>query len=128
MGFTVCTGALSMCPFGAAPGSLTFLPASMLMGPSGPMGACTDCIPFLNVSPFGVCMSMANPITAAQTAAAAGVLTPGACIPTPAGTWLPSKPTIVGKTGPTLTNDSTLICSFGGTIKINMPAQSTVTI
>jgi hypothetical protein len=71
---------------------------------------------------------MANPITAAQTIAASGILTPGACTPTPSGNWIPVKPIIMGKTGPALTNDSILICSFGGVIKINMPAQFTVTV
>ena len=37
--------------------------------------------PFANILPFGLCTSLANPITAAQTAAALGVLTPGTCTP-----------------------------------------------
>jgi hypothetical protein len=119
---------MTMCPFGAAPGTLTFLPAPMVMGPAGPMGTCVDTIPFLNVAPFGVCMSMANPITAALTAAALGILTPGPCIPTPAGIWIPTKPTVMMKPGPSLTSDSMLICASGGVIKINVPAQFTVMI
>ena len=41
--------------------------------------------PFANILPFGLCTSLANPITAAQTAAALGVLTPGACTPVTVG-------------------------------------------
>jgi hypothetical protein len=73
-------------------------------------------------------MSLANPVTAALTAAAFGVLTPGPCIPTPAGIWTPTKPTVMAKPGPMLTGDSILACAFGGVIKINMPAQFTVMI
>ncbi|MDR0968681.1 MAG: DUF4280 domain-containing protein [Holosporaceae bacterium] len=128
MGFGVCCGAMTMCPFGAAPGALTFLPAPMVMGSAGPMGSIMDMAPFMNVAPFGVCMSMANPVTAALTAAAFGILTPGPCIPTPAGTWIPTKPTVLMKPGPIMTSDSMLICAFGGVIKINVPAQFTVMI
>ncbi|MDR3186818.1 MAG: DUF4280 domain-containing protein [Holosporaceae bacterium] len=128
MGMGVCTGAIAMCPFGVAPTPLTFLPTSMLMGAAGPMGSCADCIPFLNIVPFGVCSSILNPTTASLTAAALGVLTPGPCIPTPAGMWIPTKPTVMSKMGPMLTSDSMLICAYGGVIKINMPAQFTVLI
>ncbi|MDR1375538.1 MAG: DUF4280 domain-containing protein [Holosporaceae bacterium] len=123
-----CSGAIAKCSFGNIPTPLVFLPTSLLMGSAGPMGTCSDCIPFVNIFPFGLCSSILNPTTASLTAAASGVLTPGACIPTPAGIWIPTKPTVIGKTGPMLTNDSTLICAYGGVIKINMPAQFTVII
>jgi hypothetical protein len=128
MGMGVCVGALTSCPFGVAPGALTFLPTSMVLGGAGPLGSCADCVPFLNVAPFGVCSSMMNPTTAALTAAALGVLTPGPCIPTPAGMWIPTQPTILTAAGPILTSDSMLICAFGGVIKINMPAEFMVMI
>jgi hypothetical protein len=85
-----------------------------------------DTVPFLNIAPFGVCMSMANPITAALTAAALGVLTPGPCMPTPAGTWIPTNPMVMGAPGPMLSMDSMLVCAYGGVIKINVPGQFTV--
>lgn len=128
MGLGLCTASLAMCPFGVAPTPLTFLPTSMIMGKSGPMGCTTDCIPFLNIAPFGVCMSLMNPTTAALTAAAFGVLTPGPCIPTPAGTWLPVKPTVAGKCGVLLSSDSMLMCAYGGVIKATVPSQFTVIV
>lgn len=128
MGLGLGLGAIVQCPFGAAPTPLVFLPTSMIFGKTGPMGSIIDFVPFLNVMPFGICMSLANPVTAALTAAAWGVLTPGPCIPVPAGPWLPAKPTVLSKLGP-LTNDSTkLICAYGGVIQVNMPAQFTVMV
>lgn len=122
MGFCCCPGTLLSCPMGLTPAPLTILP-KMLMGPTGPMATCMDCIPFLNIVPFGVCKSLLNPSTAALTAAAFGVLTPGPCMPTPVGIWIPTKPTVMSLTGPVLTNNSMLICAFGGVIKINLPGQ-----
>lgn len=128
MGMGVCLGAIAQCPFGSAPAPLICLSTPMVIGKGGPMGTIMDCAPFSNIIPFGVCMSIANPITAALTAAAFGVLTPGPCLPTPAGTWLPMKPTVLSKPGPMLNSDSMLICAYGGVIKINMPAQFTAMI
>ncbi|MDR3155896.1 MAG: DUF4280 domain-containing protein [Holosporaceae bacterium] len=125
MGFCLCMGALASCSaFGAAPTPLTFLP-STIMGSAGPIGTMPDCIPFANITPFGVCRSILNPTTAALTAAALGVLTPGPCIPTPAGAWIPTKPTVMSAKGPTISNDAMLMCAYGGQIKALVPGQFT---
>lgn len=121
MGFLVFNGAITNCPFGTAPGTLTVLPIPC-SGPEGPFGLCTNCIPFLNIAPFCLCTSLQNPVTAALTAASFGVLTPGACIPTPIGMWSPEKPTVTYMGMPVLDSNSTLLCAFGGSIKIVMPA------
>jgi hypothetical protein len=128
MGLGICTGSMAMCSFGAAPAPMTFLPTSMIMMSGCPGGCIADCVPFLNIAPFGVCMSLLNPITLAQTTAAFGVLTPGACIPVPAGTWIPVKPNVLGKCGPLITSDSMLMCAYAGVIKASVPAQFTVMI
>jgi hypothetical protein len=82
-----------------------------------------DAVPFLNVVPFGVCMSLANPATAAATAAAFGVLTPMPCTLALVPPWIPGNPTVLAGAFPVLTNDSQLICAFGGIIKILFPGQ-----
>lgn len=125
MGFHVCNGAITSCPFGTAPGTLVLLP-SPVFGPIGPLGNCSNCVPFVNLIPFALCTSLMNPMTASLTAASLGVLTPGACIPTPVGMWSSTKPTVTAMGVPILTNDSILPCAFGGVIRINMPAQFTV--
>ena len=119
MGFGACLGSMCQCPMGVAPTPLTFLPGTLL-GPTGPVGQIPDCIPFLNIIPFGVCKSMVNPMTASLTAAALGVFTPGPCIPVPAGTWLPIKPNVLAPKGPVVTSDSMLICAYAGVIQIKV--------
>jgi hypothetical protein len=37
--------------------------------------------------------------------------------------WIPTKPNVMGVTGPILPNNSMLICAFGGVIKVNIPGQ-----
>ncbi len=81
----VCMGAMMMCTFGMAPSSLVVLPVNRVMTNEMPDANIMDHIPMVNIMPFGMCMSVANPTVAAATAAALGVLTPMPCIPaTPA--------------------------------------------
>jgi hypothetical protein len=77
------------------------------------------------VMPFGVCTSMANPMVAAATAAALGVLTPMPCIPAPAGPWAPGSPKVLIGTFPALTQTCKLMCMWGGVIQITVPGQFT---
>lgn len=122
MGQVVCTGTLAQCAMGAAPMPLTFI-NPMLNTTGIPVGCILDMAPFLNIPTFGVCKSLANPMTAALTAAAWGVFTPGPCIPVPAGIWIPVKPTVTGSTAPIITSDCMLMCGYGGCIKISVPGQ-----
>ena len=82
-----------------------------------------DHIPLVNVMPFGMCMSMANPMVAAATAAALGVLTPMPCIPATASPWIPGAPTVLLGNMPALDANSLLMCNWAGVIKIAMPGQ-----
>ena len=74
MGQQVCSGALMQCSFGVAPSSLTVLPLNKTMT-GAPAANIMDNKPMMNVAPFGMCQSLANPTVAAATAAAMGVLT-----------------------------------------------------
>ncbi len=75
-----------------------------------------------------MCRSLLNPITAAQTAAALGVLTPGICTPVPVGMWIPTKPTVKFTNSSILTDNSILTCAYGGVINIVTPLEFKVTI
>ena len=76
----VVLGAQLACSFGLAPSVLTVLPVKMVNA-GVPAANIMDMAPMLNIAPFGMCNSLANPMVVAATAAAMGVLTPVPCIP-----------------------------------------------
>lgn len=125
MGFCVSGGCVMNCSFGAAPSVLNVLPAARVLA-GAPMVTIMDQIPMVNIMPFGMCSSLANPMVAAATAAALGILTPLPCIPVPAGSWMPGSPTVLVGNKPALTDSSQLICAWGGMIKISAPAIVTI--
>lgn len=127
MGQQVCAGAMLQCSFGAAPGTLMVLPANCVMT-GAPAANIMDNKPMLNILPFGMCQSPANPMVAAATAAALGVLTPMPCIPVTAAPWMPGSPTVLIGNMPALNNSSKLMCNWGGVISINVPGQFTVMV
>jgi hypothetical protein len=87
-----------------------------------------DHIPMVNIMPFGMCMSPANPTVAAATAAALGVLTPMPCIPATSTPWVVGAPTVLLGNFPTLDNVSQLICNWGGLITFVTPGEFTVDV
>jgi len=90
MPMQVAMGATLMCTMGMAPSSLVVLPKNKVLTDEVPDANIMDHIPLVNIMPFGMCMSPANPEVAAATAAAMGVLTPMPCIPnTAAAPWAP---------------------------------------
>lgn len=123
----VCMGASLKCSFGAAPGVLMVLPVNRTLT-AVPSANIMDNKPMMNIMPFGMCQSMANPMVAAATAAALGVLTPMPCIPATVAPWVPGVPTVLLGNMPTLNNSSKLMCMWGGVIAINAPGQSTVLV
>ncbi|WP_206958233.1 DUF4280 domain-containing protein [Trinickia acidisoli] len=127
MGIQVTMGTTLQCSFGAAPSSLVVLPtAGVLSG--APAATIMDNVPLLNVMPFGVCNCPANPMVAAATAAALGVLTPMPCIPATAAPWAPGSPTVLIGGQPALQNSSKLMCNWGGVIQVVAPAQFTTMV
>jgi hypothetical protein len=115
------------CSFGAAPSSLVVLPANRTLTGT-PAANIMDAAPIVNVPPFGVCSSAANPTVAAATAAALGVLTPMPCVPVTPAPWAPGSPTVLIANMPALNNSSKLMCAWGGVIQISSPGQGTVEI
>jgi hypothetical protein len=125
MGVQVVTGATLQCSFGAAPSSLVVLPTNKVLATT-PAANIMDNKPMLNVLPFGVCMSLANPMVASATAAAMGVLTPMPCIPNTAAPWVPGCPKVMIGNMPALESNSKLMCNWGGVIQVLVPGQFTV--
>lgn len=124
----VCNGATLQCSFGLAPSPLCVVPISRTLVNSVPMANIMDNKSFVNILPFGMCSSMANPAVAAATAAALGVLTPMPCIPVTIAPWMPGSPTILVGGMPALTAQSKLMCNWGGVIQIVFPGQVTTIV
>jgi hypothetical protein len=120
-------GAMLTCTFGAAPGSMMVLPMNLVLT-AVPDANIMDNKPMMNILPFGMCMSMSNPMVIAATAAALGVPTPMPCIPMTMAPWVPGSPTVLLGNMPALNNSSKLMCMWGGVIGVTMPGQFTVAV
>ena len=126
MGQQVVTGAMLQCSFGIAPSSLIVIPKGPPVLSSGlPAASIMDFAPIANIPPFGMCNTPSNPMVAAATAAALGVLTPMPCIPVTVAPWFPGSPTVMINNFPALNNSSKCMCMWGGVISINFAGQVT---
>ena len=123
-----CMGAQMMCTFGTAPSNLLVLPINREFITPMPAANIMDHIPIVNIMPFGMCISPANPMVAAATAAAMGVLTPMPCIPATPAPWVVGAPTVTLAPFPALDNISQLMCIWGGVITFVDAGQETTMI
>lgn len=124
----VCNGAMLQCSMGMVPSSLVVLPVNRVNTTDQPDANIMDNIPLVNIMPFGMCMSPANPEVASATAAAFGVLTPMPCIPVTPAPWTPGAPTVLLADFPTLDSTSTLMCMWAGVIQVVSPGEFTVNV
>lgn len=121
----VCNGAMLKCSFGLAPSTFVVLPLNKVMTSNMPAANIMDHKPMVNIMPFGMCTSPANPAVAAATAAALGVLTPMPCVPVTTAPWVPGAVTVLLANQPALNNTSKLMCNWGGVIEVVVPGQFT---
>ncbi|MFN0184888.1 MAG: DUF4280 domain-containing protein [Aquabacterium sp.] len=119
----VCNLAMTKCSMGLAPGTLMVLPINRVLTFNQPAATVMDFIPMVNVMPFGMCKSPANPTVAAATAAALGTLTPMPCIPLTVAPWAPGSPTVKMMPGAVLNDKSKLTCTWGGMIEVTFAGQ-----
>ena len=101
MAIHCCTGGMMQCTFGMAPSTFNATP-KMISTSYMQAGNIMDHVPMMNIPPFGMCQSPANPMVAAATAAAMGVLTPMPCIPATTSPWVPGAPTVLVANMPAL--------------------------
>lgn len=121
----VVQGTLLKCSFGSAPCAIMVLP-SRKVNSLTPVATKADHIPLLNILPFGMCSNPANPMVAAATAAAMGVLTPAPCIPCTPQEWtMPCGKVKVHGTE-AIHTDSCLRCTYGGEIRVAAPMRPQV--
>jgi hypothetical protein len=128
MGIQVVMAAMMKCSYGVAPSALIVLPDNAVQACMLPAATVMDNIPMMNIPPFGMCESMANPEVIAATAAALGALTPMPCMPVTTAPWDPGSPTVQIKGMKALDASSKLVCMWGGEIQISFPGQETVQI
>lgn len=121
----VCNGAMLACAFGVAPSSVTVLPANRVMTSNQPAATIMDHKPMIHIALFGMCMSIANPMVAAATAAAHGVFTPQPCILMTLTPWVPGATNVLLGNEPALDNTCTLNCLWAGVIQVTVRGQFT---
>lgn len=121
----VVNGALLKCSFGVAPSTLVVLPVNRMLSTQQPAATIMDHKPMVNIMPFGMCMSIANPAVASATSAALGVLTPMPCVPATTTPWVPGSPTVMLNNQPCLNMTSTCLCLWAGVITVASPGQTT---
>ena len=124
----VTMGAMMLCTFGTGPSTLVVAPVNKMLAGNVPAANIMDSKPFVNIPPFIMCLSLANPAVASATTAALGVLTPMPCTPMTAAPWAPGSPAVLIGNMPALNNTSKCMCSFGGLISITVPGQLSVQI
>lgn len=125
----VCMTAILECSFGVAPSSLVVVPKGPPVNTEKKFAATImDYVPIVNILPFGMCSSIANPTVAAATAAAFGVLTPMPCIPVIPAPWAPGAIKVNINKFPALPETAKCMCTWGGVISITFPGQVTVNI
>ncbi len=121
-----CTSAQLTCTFGTAPSIFNILPLKRVTTANLPAATIMDHIPMVNIVPFAMCTSIANPMVATATTAALGVLTPMPCIPLTVTPWIPRKTTILIGNTPALDDTCKCMCTWGGCIKFSTAGQTKV--
>lgn len=111
------------CSFGTVPSVLTVLPVNRVNVGHQPAATIMDHQPLVNIAPFGMCLSLANPQVVAATSAALGVFTPQPCIPMTLMPWAPGAVTVPIAHQPALDNVSTCTCLWAGVISVVAPGQ-----
>lgn len=122
----VSLGAKLKCNFGTSPGNLLVVRPAPVVSGSGKLAATImDFAPFSNVTPFGQCRSLANPIVQAATSGTPpfGQLKPQPCIPALAAPWAPGATRVRVAGLPALLDNCRLTCLWGGSIEIQNPGQ-----
>ncbi|MEJ0014966.1 MAG: DUF4280 domain-containing protein [Acetobacteraceae bacterium] len=123
------TGCMLTCTFGDIPSAFIALelPGKPVIDEAFATATIMEIVPIDNVLPFGMCMSLANPEVAAATTAALGVLTPMPCIPVILDPWEPPSENMLFDDLPLATVESKCLCTWGGEIAVDVPAEFTVT-
>jgi hypothetical protein len=111
-----CSGCLLKCSLGVAPSALNVLPINSVFTTT-PAANIMDNKPFLNILPFGMCTSPANPAVIASFGA------PAPCTPMIVSPWFLGAIDVIIGSAPAFNDQSKNICMFGGMISVSFAGQ-----
>ena len=117
----VSTTSLIRCSFGMVPTPLMIY-GRTVMAEMMFMGNITDCVPFLNILPFGMCWAPTNP----AVIAAGGIPVP--CTPVTTSPWISEAFTVEVQGFPAIDQTSILMCDWLGIITIMEPGNFQVMV
>lgn len=115
--YSLCSGAELQCNCGDNNSIYTVLPTKKVSINNKPLAVISDTKPMINIKPFGLCKSMANPTVAAATAANRGKLQKMPCVPNIVETWSEGIKHFLAKEQ-TPCNLSKVKCLYSGLIRV----------
>ncbi len=124
MSFWLSEGTMLRCVFGLAPAPLKILPTRRVVACNMPVATIVDNIPIVNITPFAMCVSPANPELIAAKIASLGAVESIPCLPVTVTPWIPGNPTVMAGSIPMINMDSMLMCMWAGIIKPIAPGQT----
>jgi hypothetical protein len=124
----VVNGALLQCNQGTIPSPLAVLPVNRSLGVMQNAATIQDFVPNVNIAPFGMCASLANPQVAAATTAQLGVLSPQPCNPVTTAPWVPGAVKTLINNQPALLDTCKCMCAWAGTIAVTFPGEATIEV
>lgn len=123
----VCNGAALACTFGAAPGTLTVIPATGVMAATQPAATVMDYAPMVNVATFGMCMSPSNPQVSGRDGRGVGGADAAALHSRDVEPLDAGQSHRDDRGNAALTSTDMCMCMWGGQITITSPGQESVT-
>ena len=115
--YSLCSGAELQCNCGDNNSIYTVLPTKKILINNKPLAVISDTKPMINIKPFGLCKSMANPTVAAATAANKGKLQKMPCVPNIVEPWSDGIKHFLSKEQ-TPCNLSKVKCLYSGIIRV----------
>lgn len=121
----VCQTAILKCTQGLSPSKLTVLTNQTVLVSGKPAATINDFASEVCVASFGMCQSASNPAVIAAKAAGSPT---APCVPLIVAPWAEGSTKVMVQKQIALNNTSKAICTLGGNITINFPAQEQVNI
>ena len=126
MPFVLSLNSQLQCTMGLTPAPFIVLPDKKVVGKFLPLATMDANKPMVNIMPFGMCKSPANPVVASIIASSLGSVTQAPCIPNTVAPWIPSCMKVMVGNMPVVTQPDKLMCIWGGSISAISSGQMCV--